>query len=84
MANLATKAAAEKKGRFRIHSPLIDLNKAQITQAGLALGVDYGMTHSCYDPIPDGLVRGRWDACALRTNGVAAARVLEPTIDVTI
>jgi 7-cyano-7-deazaguanine synthase len=79
MANLATKAAIEGRGRFRIHTPLIDLTKAQIIQTGMALGVDYGMTHSCYDPNPEGLACGGCDACILRKNGFAAAGVPDPT-----
>jgi 7-cyano-7-deazaguanine synthase len=79
MANLATKAAVEGKGRFRIHTPLIDLSKAQIIQKGLALGVDYGMTHSCYDPNDQGLACGGCDACILRKNGFTAAGVPDPT-----
>lgn len=80
MANLATKAAVEGKGRFCIHTPLIDMSKAQIIQAGLSLGVDYGLTHSCYDPDADGLACGHCDACVLRKNGFAAAGVPDPTI----
>jgi 7-cyano-7-deazaguanine synthase len=79
MANLATKAAVEGKGRFRIHTPLIDLSKAQIIRKGLALGVDYGMTHSCYDPNDQGLACGGCDACILRKNGFTAAGVPDPT-----
>ena len=79
LANLATRAAVEGKGRFRIHTPLIDLTKAQIIQVGLALGVDYAMTHSCYDPSADGLACGSCDACLLRRNGFAAAGVADPT-----
>ena len=80
MANLATKAAVEGKGRFRIHTPLIDMSKAQIIQAGLSLGVDYGVTHSCYDPAPYGLACGRCDACVLRKDGFTAAGVPDPTV----
>ncbi len=79
MANLATKAAVEGKGRLRIHTPLIDLTKAQIIQAGVALGVDYAMTHSCYDPAPDGLACGGCDACLLRRSGFVAAGIPDPT-----
>jgi len=79
MANLATQAGVEGKGRFRIHTPLIDMTKAQIIQAGTALGVDYGMTHSCYDPFPPGLACGSCDSCILRRNGFAAAGVPDPT-----
>jgi 7-cyano-7-deazaguanine synthase len=79
MANLATKTAVEGKGRFRIHTPLIDMTKAQIILAGTALGVDYGMTHSCYDPSPQGVACGGCDSCILRKNGFAAAGVPDPT-----
>jgi 7-cyano-7-deazaguanine synthase len=79
MANLATKAAVEGAGRFRIHTPLIDLTKAQIIQAGAALGLAYGITHSCYDPTPQGLACGDCDSCILRKNGFAAAGISDPT-----
>lgn len=79
MANLATKSAVEGKGHYRIHTPLIDMTKAQIILAGTALGVDYGMTHSCYDPSPQGLACGGCDSCILRRNGFAAAGVPDPT-----
>ncbi|GAB6908017.1 7-cyano-7-deazaguanine synthase [Desulfosarcina cetonica] len=79
MANLATKATVEGRGRFRIHTPLIQLTKAQIIQAGVALGVDYAMTHSCYDPTDTGLACGTCDACILRKNGFLAAGVPDPT-----
>jgi 7-cyano-7-deazaguanine synthase len=79
MANLATKTAIEGKGRFRIHTPLMDLTKAQIIRKGVALGVDYGMTHSCYDPDTKGLACGRCDACILRKNGFEAAGIPDPT-----
>jgi 7-cyano-7-deazaguanine synthase len=79
MANLATKTAVEGKGRFHIHTPLIDMTKAQIIQAGTSLGVDYSMTHSCYDPTPEGLACGSCDSCILRKNGFATAGVPDPT-----
>jgi len=79
MANLATKAAVEGRGNLRIHTPLIQMTKAQIIQAGTALGVDYGITHSCYDPAPDGRACGDCDACILRKNGFAAAGIADPT-----
>jgi 7-cyano-7-deazaguanine synthase len=66
MANLATKAGVEGKGRFQIHAPLITMTKEQIIARGLELGVDYSLTHSCYDPSPDGLACGRCDSCQLR------------------
>lgn len=78
MANLATKAGVEGKGRFRIHTPLISLTKAGIITAGLALGVDYGRTHSCYDPTPEGLSCGRCDSCRLRLKGFAEAGLADP------
>lgn len=79
MANLATQSVVEGKGRLHIHTPLIDMTKAQIIQAGTALGVDYAMTHSCYDPSHGGLACGGCDSCILRKNGFAAAGVPDPT-----
>ncbi|HVS37910.1 MAG TPA: 7-cyano-7-deazaguanine synthase QueC [Gemmataceae bacterium] len=79
LANLATKAGVEGKGRFRIHAPLIHLSKAEIIRLGQALGVDYGLTHSCYDPAPDGAACGRCDSCRIRRDGFAAAGVPDPT-----
>lgn len=66
MANLATRAGVEDQGKFIIHAPLIQLTKEQIIRKGLDLGVDYGLTHSCYDPTPDGLACGHCDSCRLR------------------
>ncbi|MCM2359169.1 MAG: 7-cyano-7-deazaguanine synthase QueC [Geobacteraceae bacterium] len=78
MANLATKAGVEGTGRFKIHTPLIQLTKAEIIRRGLALGVDYGRTHSCYDPTPEGLACGLCDSCRLRLKGFAEAGVEDP------
>jgi 7-cyano-7-deazaguanine synthase len=78
MANLATKAAVEGALRFKIHTPLIRMSKAEIIQRGLALGLDYGLTHSCYDPTPAGLACGRCDSCLLRLKGFAEAGVEDP------
>jgi 7-cyano-7-deazaguanine synthase len=78
MANLATRAAVEGAGRFRIHAPLINLSKAEIIRRGLALGVDYRLTHSCYDPTPAGLACGLCDSCRLRLKGFAEAGVTDP------
>lgn len=78
LANLATKAAVEGCGKYRIHTPLIDLTKAEIIRRGLELGVDYGKTHSCYDPTEDGLACGRCDSCRLRLKGFAEAGVEDP------
>jgi len=72
MANLATKAGVEGT-RFKIHTPLIRMTKAEIIRLGLKLGVDYTMTHSCYDPAPDGTPCGRCDSCLLRAKGFREA-----------
>jgi 7-cyano-7-deazaguanine synthase len=77
MANLATKAAVEG-ARLTLHTPIIDLTKADIIRSGLALGVDYALTVSCYQPTPDGAACGRCDACRLRRAGFAAAGVPDP------
>lgn len=78
MANLATKAGVEGAGRFTIHTPLIHLTKAEIIRKGLSLGVDYGRTHSCYDPTADELACGRCDSCRLRLKGFAEAGMTDP------
>lgn len=80
MANLATKMTAGSGGEpFTIHAPLIQMTKAQIIRKGIELGVDYGMTHSCYDPAPDGRACGQCDSCILRKRGFAEAGVPDPT-----
>jgi 7-cyano-7-deazaguanine synthase len=79
MANLATKAGVEGHATLTIHTPLIHLTKAEIVAEGAALGVDFGLTLSCYDPAPDGAACGRCDACALRRKGFAEAGVPDPT-----
>jgi 7-cyano-7-deazaguanine synthase len=66
LANLATRAGVEGAGRFRIHAPLLTLTKEQIILRGGELKLDYGLTHSCYDPTPEGLACGRCDSCSLR------------------
>lgn len=76
-ANLATRASVEGGRRLRIHAPLLHLTKAEIIARGLALGVDYSMTLSCYDPGPDGVVCGRCDACLLRQKGFAQNGIVE-------
>jgi 7-cyano-7-deazaguanine synthase len=78
MANLATKAAVEGRQPLRLHAPLMQLTKAQIIQRGTALGIDYSLTHSCYDPSPDGLSCGQCDACLLRLKGFAEAGAADP------
>jgi 7-cyano-7-deazaguanine synthase len=79
MANLATRAGVEGR-KIRIRTPLIHLSKAGIIQKGMALGVDYGLTHSCYDPSPEGKACGRCDSCVLRRKGFEAAGVKDPTL----
>lgn len=78
MANLATRAGVEKTSQFRIHAPLILLSKADIVKRGLALGVDYRLTHSCYDPTPEGLACGLCDSCRLRLKGFAEVGMRDP------
>ncbi len=79
MANLATKAAVEGKMNLTIHTPLIDMTKAQIIKKGMELGVDYSITHSCYDPFPAGLACGYCDSCILRKKGFREAGIEDPT-----
>jgi 7-cyano-7-deazaguanine synthase len=79
LANVATRAATGGEGRFTVHAPLIELGKAEIIRRGLALGVDYAMTHSCYDPADDGAACGACDACLLRARGFADAGLPDPT-----
>jgi 7-cyano-7-deazaguanine synthase len=79
LANLATKAGVEGRGQFRIHTPLIHWTKAEIIRRGIALGVDYALTHSCYDPGLDGAACGRCDSCVLRRAGFEQACVADPT-----
>lgn len=79
LANLATKAGTEGAGRFRVHSPLLKLTKAEIIREGTKLGVDYGQTLSCYDPDATGRACGRCDSCLLRKKGFAEAGVPDPT-----
>jgi 7-cyano-7-deazaguanine synthase len=77
MANLATKAGVEGRG-ITIHAPLIALSKREIVQQGISLGIDYGLTWTCYDPSPDGLACGRCEACQLRLKGFSEAGVEDP------
>ncbi len=78
MANLATKAGVEGTMRLKIHMPLVAMTKAEIIKKGLELGVDYSLTHSCYDPTPDGLACGKCDSCLLRLKGFAEAGARDP------
>ncbi|WP_174250786.1 7-cyano-7-deazaguanine synthase QueC [Tuwongella immobilis] len=79
LANLATQAGVEGKGRFTIHAPLMQMTKADIVRAGVQLGVDYGQTLTCYDPDSEGRACGHCDACLLRKKGFAEAGVPDPT-----
>ncbi|SMH57129.1 7-cyano-7-deazaguanine synthase QueC [Azospirillum agricola] len=78
LANLATKAGVEGTSRFKIHAPLMTLDKAAIVRRGLELGVDYSLTHSCYDPAPDGTSCGTCDSCLLRLKGFSEAGMTDP------
>jgi len=78
LANLATRAGVEG-ARFRVHAPLSGLRKAEIIQTGARLGVDYALTHSCYDPDALGRACGRCDSCLIRRDGFRAAGVPDPT-----
>jgi 7-cyano-7-deazaguanine synthase len=78
LAALATKAGVEGTLRFRVHAPLIKLTKAEIIRRGLELGVDYSLTHSCYDPDTSGRPCGRCDSCQLRLRGFAEAGARDP------
>lgn len=80
MANLATKAGVEGSTKIRIRAPLILMTKAQIIRKGTELGVDYGMTHSCYDPSSEGRACGQCDSCLLRKKGFQEAGVPDPTV----
>ena len=77
-ANLATAAAVQRKGRYHIHTPIINMTKAEIILAGTELGVDYSLTHSCYDPDQQGRSCGRCDSCKLRLKGFAEAGLEDP------
>ena len=78
LANLATKAGVEGKSRFRVHTPLITLTKAQIVLRAWELGVDFALTWSCYEPGPDGRPCGTCDSCLLRARGFAEANLQDP------
>lgn len=79
MANLATKAGVEKKIHLSIQTPLIDMTKAEIIRYGTSLGVDYSITHSCYDPSPEGYACGSCDSCMFRRKGFLEAGIEDPT-----
>lgn len=79
LADLATRAGVRQPGAIRVHAPLLHLSKAEIIRRGLDLGVDYGLTISCYDPTPDGVACGECAACLLRLRGFAEAGTEDPT-----
>jgi 7-cyano-7-deazaguanine synthase len=78
MANLATKAGVEGNQKLTIHTPLIEMSKADIIRKGIELGVDYSLTHSCYDPLAEGLACGECDSCLLRLKGFREAGISDP------
>lgn len=78
LANLATKAGVEGTLRMKIHAPLLEMSKAEIVRTGMRLGVDYSLTHTCYDPTPDGKSCGVCDACQLRLEGFREAGFTDP------
>jgi 7-cyano-7-deazaguanine synthase len=79
LAGLATRAGVER-ARFRIHAPLLTLTKADIIRRGMELGLDYGLTHSCYDPDPAGRSCGRCDSCVFRAAGFTQAGIADPAL----
>lgn len=78
MANVATKSGLEGVGKFRIHTPLINLSKTEIILKGCSLAVDFSLTHSCYDPSPEGIACGLCDSCRLRLQGFSEAGIKDP------
>ena len=80
LAGLATKAGVQG-GRFRIHAPLVSMTKAEIIRRGVGIGLDYALTHSCYDPFPQGTPCGRCDSCMIRARGFEEAGVKDPLLD---
>jgi 7-cyano-7-deazaguanine synthase len=83
LANLATKVGVEGASKWTIHAPLIEMSKADIIRKGIELGVDYGLTHSCYDPDSQGRSCGHCDSCQLRLKGFAEAGAIDPIVYVT-
>jgi 7-cyano-7-deazaguanine synthase len=84
MANLALKSTVEKKTSIHIRTPLLHMSKAEIIQTGIELGIDYSITHSCYDPDANGRACGMCDSCLLRKKGFHDARVPDPTKYITL
>ena len=79
MAGVATRDGVEGRARYRIHAPLLHMTKAEIIRAGIDAGVDFSLTHSCYDPVPGGLACGACDSCLLRKQGFRDAGIPDPT-----
>lgn len=79
-ANLATRAGVEGRTAMTIHTPLMKMTKADIVRKGMELGIDFGLTHSCYDPGPDGRACGRCDSCLLRRKGFEEAGAADPVL----
>lgn len=79
LARVATKAGVERTADYRIHAPLLHMSKAEIIKAGIGAGLDYSLTHSCYDPSPEGLACGACDSCLLRRRGFEEAGIPDPT-----
>ncbi len=78
LANLGTKSGVEGLAKWQVHAPLVSMSKGEIIRRGIELGVDYSLTHSCYDPSPEGLSCGHCDSCLLRLKGFADAGVADP------
>lgn len=78
LANLATKAGVEGKAGYKIHAPLLHMTKAEIVRAGFEAGLDLSLTHSCYDPTPEGIACGECDSCILRQRGFEEAGISDP------
>ncbi len=79
LAQLGTRAGVEGSAHYRIHAPLLHMTKAEIIRAGYGAGVDFAMTHSCYDPSPEGLACGECDSCRIRSRGFQEAGIPDPT-----
>jgi len=79
LANLATKSGVEGNSRIRIHAPLVNMTKEEIIRTGYEAGVDFSLTHSCYDPSPEGKACGACDSCILRREGFKKAEIRDPT-----
>ncbi len=79
LASVATKAGVENEVSYRVHAPLLHMGKAEIIRAGIDAGVDFSLTHSCYDPTPEGICCGKCDSCIIRQKGFQEASIPDPT-----